>query len=327
MSARPAQRLLALAASAAAVVALAACSSDPADSTDEAAASGASGETETVTVGTLRGQPHFYAPFLYEEYAEEGVEFEVVILDSTPSLSDALVSGAVDFAVTGVTSTVSSIAQDRDLKIVASAADGGWGFLGNDIDSVSDLVGKKVGYIQGSAPEVALRLILEEEGIDPADLELVTVAPPELASALASGSIDAFFGVEIGVSLAKAAGSTEIADPYSTSIGQVNIGLATRGDLIEENPDLVQKVVDTHVATTAYMSENVDEWLPDMVAEFGGDQEVLETALENFTLRSDLSQEYLTQVEALVGEMAGLGLIDEAPAIEDIVDTTFAPED
>jgi len=324
MSSRSAQRLIGLAA--AGVLALAGCSSES-SSAEEASSSGGAGETETVKIGTLRGQPHFYAPFLYEEYAADGVEFEVVVLDSTPSLSDALVSGAVDFAVTGVTSTVSSIAQDRDLKIVASAADGGWGFLGKDIDSVSDLVGKKVGYIQGSAPEVALRLILEEEGIDPADLELVTVAPPELASALASGSIDAFFGVEIGVSLAKAAGATEIADPYSTAIGQVNIGLATSGALIEENPELVQKVVDTHVATTQYMSENVDEWLPDMVAEFGGDQDVLESALENFTLRTDLSPEYLEQVDALVSEMAGLGLIDEAPPIEDVVDGSFAPED
>jgi NitT/TauT family transport system substrate-binding protein len=323
MSARPVQRLIGLAASAAVVVTLAGCSSD---NSSAAEASSGGGETETVTIGTLRGQPHFYAPFLYEEYAEDGVEFEVVILDSTPSLSDALASGQVDFAVTGVTSTISSIAQDRELKVVASAADGGWGFVGNDVDSVSDLVGKKVGYIQGSAPEVALRLILEEEGVDPADIELITVAPPELASALASGSVDAFFGVEIGVSLAEAAGATEIADPYSTAIGQVNIGLATSTALIEENPELVQKVVDTHVATTSYMSEDVEGWLPDMVAEFGGDQDVLESALENFTLRSDLSEEYLGQVEALAGEMAGLGLIDAAPATDDIVDTSFAPE-
>jgi NitT/TauT family transport system substrate-binding protein len=322
MSARPVQRLIGLAASATAVVALAACSSDT-SSADEASSGG--GGTETVTIGTLRGQPHFYAPFLYGDYAEDGVEFEVVILDSTPSLSDAVVSGAVDFAVTGVTSTISSIAQDRDMKIVASAADGGWGFLGNDIESVADLVGKKVGYIQGSAPEVALRLILEEEGIDPSDLELIAVPPPELASALGSGSVDAFFGVEIGVSLAKAAGGEEIADPYSTAIGRVNICLATTGAFLEQNPELVQKVVDTHVATTEYMSGNVDEWLPDMVAEFGGDQEVLESALENFTLRTDLSEEYRTQVEALAGEMLGLGLIATAPPVEDIVDDSFAP--
>ncbi|MGY1805001.1 ABC transporter substrate-binding protein [Blastococcus sp. SYSU D00922] len=324
MSSRPAQRLIGLAASAAAVVALAACSSE--SSAADGGSGGGGGETETVKIGTLRGQPHFYAPFLYEDYAEDGVEFEVVVLDSTPSLSDALVSGAVDFAVTGVTSTISSIAQDRDLKVVASAADGGWGFVGNDVDSVSDLVGKKVGYVQGSAPEVALRLIMEEEDVDPASVELIAVPPPELASALGSGSIDAFFGVEIGVSLAEAAGAEEIADPYSTAIGQVNIGLATSGALIEENPELVQKVVDTHVATTEYMSDNVDEWLPDMVAEFGGDQEVLESALENFTLRTDLSEEYQGQVEALAGEMAGLGLIDEAPPVEDIIDTAFAPE-
>ncbi|MGY1841866.1 MULTISPECIES: ABC transporter substrate-binding protein [unclassified Modestobacter] len=316
------RRAIAGTAVAATVLSLAACGSDAAD----ADSGSAGGETQTVTIGTLRGQPHFYAPFLYADHAVDGVEFEVVVLDSTPSLSDALASGNVDFAVTGVTSTISSIAQDRDLKIVASAADGGWGFLGNgDIDTVADLVGKRVGYVQGSAPEVAMRLILAENDIDPSSLELVSVPPPEMSSALASGSIDAFFGVEIGVSLAEAAGAAEISDPYATPIGRVNIGLATSGQLIEDDPELVQKVVDTHAATTEYMAGDVEEWLPGMVAEFGGDQEVLESALENFWLRADLSDEYLEQVDALSAEMAGLGLIDEAPAATDIVDTQFAP--
>src|SRR3990170_1705212 len=148
------------------------------------AGSTAGEETTTVTVGTLRGQPHFYQPFLYEEFAPEGIEFEVVTLDTTPALNDALVSGAVDFAITGVTPTISSIAQGRDLKIVASAADGGSGFIGNDsIESMDDLVGKNVGFIQGSAQEVALRLVLEDAGIEPEDLNLVVVPVPDMAGA------------------------------------------------------------------------------------------------------------------------------------------------
>ncbi|MGY2079870.1 ABC transporter substrate-binding protein [Modestobacter sp. SYSU DS0657] len=321
MSPTAVRRAIAGTAVAATVLSLAACGSDSAD-----AAAGGSGETQTVTIGTLRGQPHFYAPFLYEEHAVDGVEFEVVTLDSTPALSDALVAGTVDFAITGMTSTISSIAEDRDLTIVASAADGGWGFLGGEgIETIDDLVGKTVGYVQGSAPEVALRLMLAENDIDPADLELVSVPAAEMASAFTSGSVDAFFGVEIGVSLAEAAGGTEIADPYSTEIGRVNIGLATTGELVADDPELVQAVVDTHAATTAYMSDNVDEWLPEMVSEFGGDQEVLESALENFWLRSDLSEEYQDQVEALAGQMADLELIDDAPPIADIVDPQFAP--
>jgi NitT/TauT family transport system substrate-binding protein len=240
-------------------------------------------------------------------------------------LSDALVSGSIDFAISGVTPTIASISQDRDLQVVASAADGGSGFIGNGESSLDELVGEKIGIVQGSAQEVALRLLIEDAGLTPEDFALTVIPVPEMASAFAAGDIAAFMGVEIGVSIAKAAGGTEVLDPYSTDIGRVNIGLVTTGALVEEDPELVQRVVDTHAATTAYMADNIDEWLPGMVEEFGGDEEVFTSALENFWLRSDLSDEYVAQLEALATAMTDIGLIDEAPAAEDIVDTTFAP--
>ncbi|MCZ2813803.1 ABC transporter substrate-binding protein [Modestobacter sp. VKM Ac-2979] len=321
MSPQLVRRAIAGTVAATTVLALAACSSDSAE-----AGGSDDGGTETVTIGTLRGQPHFYAPFLYEEYAPEGVEFEVVVLDTAPSLTDAVISGDVDFSITGVVATIASVAQDRDITLVASAADGGFGFIGGEgIETVADLTGKTVGYIQGSAPEIAMRLILEENGIDPSSVELIAVPPPEMASALGSGSIDAFFGTEIAVSLATAAGATELTDPYATPIGRVNLGLTTTGALIEEDPELVQAVVDTHAATTEYMADNIDEWLPEMVAEFGGDQDVFESALDNFWLRADLSEEYQTQVEALADAMVSLDVIDTAPTAADLVDTSFAP--
>ncbi|WP_455133747.1 ABC transporter substrate-binding protein [Microbacterium aurum] len=302
----------------ASVLILSACSSG-----DTTPASSDAAETVTVKIGTLRGQPHFYQPFLYDDHAVDGVKFEVVTLDTTPALSDALVSGSIDFAISGVTPTISSIAQGRDLKIIASAADGGSGFIGNGESSLDELVGKKIGIVQGSAQEVALRLLIDEAGLTPEDFELSVIPVPEMASAFIAGDIDAFMGVEIGVSIAKNAGGTEVVDPYSTPIGKVNIGLVTTGKLIEENPELVQKVVDTHAATTAYMADNIEEWLPGMVEEFGGDEDVFTSALANFWLRSDLSDEYVGQLSALAEAMASIGLIPTTPTGDDIVDTSF----
>lgn len=302
----------------ASVLILSACSSG-----DTTPASSDAAETATVKIGTLRGQPHFYQPFLYDDHAVDGVKFEVVTLDTTPALSDALVSGSIDFAISGVTPTISSIAQGRDLKIIASAADGGSGFIGNGESSLDELVGKKIGIVQGSAQEVALRLLIDEAGLTPEDFELSVIPVPEMASAFIAGDIDAFMGVEIGVSIAKNAGGTEVVDPYSTPIGKVNIGLITTGKLIEENPELVQKVVDTHAATTAYMADNIEEWLPGMVEEFGGDEDVFTSALANFWLRSDLSDEYVGQLSALAEAMASIGLITTTPTGDDIVDTSF----
>jgi NitT/TauT family transport system substrate-binding protein len=301
---------------------LAACTSTGSDSAD---GTGDSGGTTVVQVGTLRGQPHFYAPYLYQEYAEDGVEFEVVALETAPALNDALASGSIDFAVGSITATIAGATAGRDVRVVAAAADGGSGIVGtSDIQSVADLVGQRVGYLESSSQLVAFRLVLEREGVAVEDLELVSLTAPEFFNAFDTGQIDAFAAPEIGVSLAIAAGGHSIADPYSTEIGRLNIALLTTGGMIEDDLDLVQAVVDTHAATTAYMAENQDEWLPEMVEEYGGDQGVFETALENFWLRADLSPTYEDQIGNLAAQMARLGMIDEAPPLEEIVDASFA---
>ncbi|TFV66946.1 UNVERIFIED_ORG: transporter substrate-binding domain-containing protein [Bacillus sp. AZ43] len=306
------------------VTAMAACTS-----TGSSSASADDGEgTQTVTVGTLRGQPHFYAPFLYEEHAEGDVEFEVVTLETAPALNDALASGTVDFAVGSITATIAGAAAGRDVRIVAAAADGGSGIIGGAaVGSVQDLVGKRLGYLESSSQLVALRLILEREEVSVDDVEMVSLSAPEFFNAFSTGQIDAFAAPEIGVSLALGAGGQQIADPYSTEIGRLNIALLTTGAMIEEDPDLVQAVVDTHAAATAYMVDHQDEWLPGMIEEYGGDQDVLENALENFWLRADLSPTYEEQIGNLAAQMARLGMIEQAPALEDVVDASFASRD
>jgi NitT/TauT family transport system substrate-binding protein len=285
-------------------------------------------DAETVTIGTLRGQPHFYAPYLYNDHAAGDVEYEVVALETAPALNDALASGSIDFAVGSITATISGATTGRDVRIVAAAADGGSGIVGNDsVASVADLPGKKVGYLESSSQLVAFRLVLEREGVDVGDLDLISLTAPEFFNAFDTGQIDAFSAPEIGVALALNAGGHAIADPYSTEIGRLNIALLTTGGLVEDDPELVQEVVDTHAATTAYMADSQDEWLPEMVEEYGGDEAVFESALENFWLRADLSPTYEQQIGNLAGQMARLGIIDEAPAIEEVVDTSFAARD
>lgn len=286
------------------------------------------GEVTTVTVGTLRGQPHFYAPFLYADHATGDVEYEVVTLDTAPALNDALLSGTVDMAVGSITATIAGAAQGREVKVVAAASDGGSGFVaGEGIDDITDLAGRPVGYLESSSQYVVLQLLLEEAGMSTDDVDLVSLSAPDFFNAFSTGQVDAFLAPEIGVSLALAAGGRELASPYETEIGRVNIGLLASQDFLDEHPEAVQEVVDTHAATTAYMLENQDEWLPELVEEYGGDEAVFATALENFWLRSDLSPTYEEQIANLAAQMARLGMIPAAPAIEDVVDTSFASRD
>lgn len=292
-------------------------------SSAEAGPSGADG-AQTITVGTLKGQPHLFAPFLYEQYVPDGVEVEVVQFDTSPDIKNAVVSGNVDFGVTGVPAALSGVATGQDVVVVASAADGGSNIVGNaEVTSVQDLVGRTVGYPQGASQEILLRLTLEQNGVDIEDLELVNLPFSDMANALATGQIDAFSSAEMGPSIAMGAGAHQVVSPYETPVGRVNIGLVTTQRLIDSDPTLVQTVVDTHIQATDAMVADPDAWVAGVVARFGLDEAVVDTAVTNIWPRWTLDAEYQRQVEALAGEMHGLGYLEASPTADEVVDATF----
>lgn len=305
--------------SAALVVTLTACSPDSAGATDDADG------TTVVTVGTLKGQPHLYAPFLYQDLAPEGVEFEVVQFDTSPDIKNAVVSGNIDFGVAGIPSAISGAAAGQDVVVVAAAADGGSGIIGREgLDGIESLAGQTVGYPQGSSQEILLRLTLEQAGLDAdQDVELVNLPFSDMASALDAGRIDAFASAELGPSTALQAGAVEVASPYDTPVGRVNIGLYTTGELIEQNPELVEQVVDTHIQATEQMAADPQAWADGVVEEFGIDQAVVDTAVQNIWPRWEIDQEYTAQVAALIEQMAGLRQIDGEVDVDTLIDPQF----
>jgi NitT/TauT family transport system substrate-binding protein len=291
-------------------------------------ASSAAGEDDVVRVATQR-QPHLFAPYVYAEHAPDGVTIEVVPMANSTDELNAVLTGDVDFALLGVPTVVSGVSQGKDVRLVASGADGGSGLIGStDIASVEDLDGARIGIVPGSSQEIALRLTLEAAGLDPeADVELVSLGYADMADALSRGDIDAFAGAEVNVSLARLDGAHEIASIYDTPVGPVNIGLATTATLAEEDPELVQQIVDTHTAATAALAADPSAWMDGVTEQLSFDPEVLDLAAENIWLRSDLGGEYLDQVAALAGEMQELAVIDQAPDVGDVVATGFAPQD
>ncbi|MFH5821134.1 ABC transporter substrate-binding protein [Georgenia sp. AZ-5] len=300
---------------------LSACTGEP------SAKAGTDSDDQVVTIATQR-QPHLFAPYVYEQFAPEGVTIEVVPMANSTDEMNAVLTGDVDFALMGVPTVISGVAQGEDITLVASGADGGSGLIGDpSIASAADLAGKRVGYVPGSSQEIALRLTLEAAGVDPdADVELVSLGYADMADALARGDIDAYAGAEVNTSISLLDGATEVASIYDTPIGRVNIGLATSASLAEEDPALVQQIVDTHAAAVEHLLQNPDAWVSGVQEQFSFDEAVLDQAIQNIWLRSDLDGEYLTQVGELADQMVALGTIGEAPAAEDVITTEFVAE-
>ncbi|CAA0134975.1 Putative aliphatic sulfonates-binding protein [Mycolicibacterium vanbaalenii] len=276
-------------------------------------------------VGTLRGQPHLFMPFFYQQFLDDNTQAEVLVFDSSPDVKNALVSGQLDAAVMGVPAMLAGAAAEQDVRLIASSADGGSAIVGRpEIADVTDLRGKRVGYPIGSSQEVILRSTLTQSGIDPdRELILVNLAFSDMANAYASGQIDAFSSAEIGPSLAKLNGAHDVVSPYDTPIGKVNIGLAATQRTIDADPDLVQTIVNAHSDAVAFMDTHRDEWRDRVVGEFGLDPAVAAGAIANTWPRADLSGEYVSQVDALAREMFALDQLPAQPEMSTFVDNTF----
>lgn len=290
--------------------------------TGEASAQG--GDGEVVQIATLR-QPHLFAPYVYQDFAPEGTTIEVVPMSDSTAIKNAVVNGDVEFGVLGVPSVLAGISQEEDIKIIASAADGGTGIVGNEgIEGVEGLAEKKVGYVPGSSQEILLRQTLAQAGMDAdTDIELVNIGFADMPDALERGDIDAFSSAEVGPSIAILNGAHSIVSPYETPIGKVNISLATTGALIESDPELVQSIVDTHVLATNHLLEDKEAWATGVQSNFSFDDDVLAKALDNIWLRTEIGEDYISQVTELGGQMLDLGTLEAEPDATNIFDTTF----
>ncbi len=304
---------------------LAACTGAGAAADPAAPADSGGDGPVVVTVGTLSAQPHLFHVFFYEDFAPEGVEFEIVEFQTSPDIRAAVVSGTIDFGLAGIASAVAAVAAGQDLQIVAAAADGGTALVGSaGLSGIESLAGLTVGFPQGSTQEIMLRMSAAAAGMDPdADMDLVNLPFSDMASAFETGRIDAFASAEVGPSVAIDAGAVVVDTLYETPLGRVNIVMYTRATLVESDPELVQAVVDTHAAATEYMVANVDAWVSGLVDVFGIDQAVLEIAVQNIWPRWEIDAGWTAQVEAVVEQMLVFEQIDRTADIDALLTTAF----
>ncbi|MBB5918365.1 NitT/TauT family transport system substrate-binding protein [Nocardia transvalensis] len=280
-------------------------------------------DPHAIRIGTLRGQPHLYAPYFMQRFAPAGTTYEIVLFENSPDIKNALASGAVDFGLLGAPSMLAGIAAGQDVRIIASAANGGSGFVGRpEITTPNDLRGKKIGYPAGSSQEILLKLTLRAHGLDPAtDVQLVNLAYSDMVNAYRSGQIDGFLSAETGVSLALRAGARQILSPYDTAIGGVNIVLGTRGELLTGDRERARQTVHSLIQALNFMKSDHDAWAQGLVDTFGLDRAVADTSVGNVTLRWELDDEYRQRVAALAEQMVAFDQLPQAPDMTKVFDT------
>ena len=195
----------------------------------------------------------------------------------------------------------------------------------SSISTISDLRGKKIGYVPGTMHEILLREALLRADLSPGkDVYLTRVDFFDMGLALARGDIAAFLSGEPFPTLAVQKGYGRImAYPYyNESVGSINAAMLVTRKTVEKNPELVYELVKAHAKATDYLKTNRSTWLK-KATEFGTPLDTLEQASENMELSWQMDMAFIDKTRALGERMQALGLISKQPEYEKLFDLRF----
>ncbi len=175
-----------------------------------------------------------------------------------------MLAGDLDIAYVGAAPFIAAVSTGLDAKIVAAVQTQGSDLvLRNEIpySTPADLVGKTIAtFPPGTIQDTILRTWLEENGVDPASVNIKAMDPGAATTALSAGQVDGVFLPHPSPSVIAAEGtgrtvvqSGEMMKDHACCV------LVASGSLIREHPEIVEQVVRTHIKATEYNLEHPDE--------------------------------------------------------------------
>lgn len=181
----------------------------------------------------------------------------------------AMASGQVPIGEVGSSPATAAIAQGMDMQIVWILDDIGDAEQlvardGSGINSVQDLKGKKVATPFVSTTHYHLLAALGDAGVNPKEVEILNLRPPEVAAAWERGDIDATFIWNPVLSRVKANGKVILSSGDLAKKGKPTFdAIMVNRAWAEQNKDFLTKFVATIAKADADYVANKDKWTPD----------------------------------------------------------------
>jgi NitT/TauT family transport system substrate-binding protein len=191
-------------------------------------------------------------------FEANGLNVTLEPFDTAQPMMDALVSGALDVGgYCALPITFSAMARSKTpLLFISSMMEDDQHPIslllvkkGSPITSIKDLAGRRIGILPTRAYEVWLQKVLAANGVDPTGVIIQQIAPPQQASALESGSVDALFSNDPATTATEAKGIGVILMPGKALVpettgfkpfyfGSFNVTKA----YAEKNPDVIRRL-------------------------------------------------------------------------------------
>jgi NitT/TauT family transport system substrate-binding protein len=205
-------------------------------------------------------------------FAEQNIEIETDTAAGGAEIVPGVVSGQWDFGFSNILSMMIAHNSGIDIQVVSNG-NNSTGVDGEDfgslmvpadspIQSASELEGATVAINTLNAiADLVVRASVLADGGDPDTINFVALPFPEMPAAIEAGDVDAAFPVEPFQSIIRENGfGRSIASSWVDAAPNLTVAVYfTSGQMMQENPDLVQRFVTAMQQSLAYANENPDE--------------------------------------------------------------------
>ena len=206
---------------------------------------------------------------IFEKGIGEEKQIETKLFDSGPQVIESIFSGSIDIAYVGPGPIINGFlnSDGKDIKILSGAASGGASFIiqpNSGLESLENFDGKRIASPQiSNSQDVSLRYYLESHGLKSVEkggtVFVLNISNPDIYTLFAKGDIDGAW----------------VPEPWATILVQeldgirlfneeklwpdeefASVLLIVRTKYLENNPETVQKWVESHEKTVTWINSN-----------------------------------------------------------------------
>ncbi len=250
-----------------------ATSAKPSAGTPAGLATGSKLSTNSVKLGFFPNITHAPALIaihdgLFTKALGDGVKLTTATFNAGTDAIQAVLTGAIDISYIGPNPTINGFSQSHGqaVRVIAGAASGGAALVVKPtITTAADLKGKKIATPSlGNTQDVALRYWLKQQGLatDPrggGDVHIVPEKNSVTTQAFAQGAIDGAWVPEpYATTLVRKSGGHVLVDERTLwPQGRfVTTNIIVRTDFLTKHADVVEKILEGHVAALAKIHQD-----------------------------------------------------------------------
>ena len=227
-----------------------------------------------------------------------GYDLEFTIYETLPPINEGFATGRVDFIGEAEPPAIIGRAAGIGIKVVGIQSTYTQQIVvptDSNINSISDLKGKKIAVLSGTSSYYALPKLLNQFGVSETEVEIFDMSPPDARAAFETGQIDAWAVWPPWVEQQVVTGNGKTLNDTGTFIQVLVVG---REKFMNENPELTAELLQTIEQTKEWIAQNEEEAQQIVSEEVTLPVEVVKEAWKTMDLTVTIGEREINDMQA-----------------------------